>query len=267
MLDVSASIVLFNTPRSQVEKVATCFLNTELDAHLFLVNNGAYDDYDSIASDKRVTYVESGRNVGYGRAHNIAMRKTVFHANYHVVLNPDIYFADGTIEKVHAFMQENLNVVHAMPRIVYPGGEMQYLCKLVPSPFDLLVRRFPLPFNMRLTSRFELRDLDYDTVCDVPYLSGCFMFLRCSALVEAGLFDERFFMYPEDIDLTRRLHEINRTVYYPGATVVHEHARESYRNVRMLIVHVVNIARYFNKWGWLLDPSRKRINRRILSKV
>ncbi len=267
MLDVSASIVLFNTPKSQVEKVATCFLNTNLDTHLFLVNNGAYGDYDSIVSDKRVSYVESGRNVGYGRAHNIAMRTTVFRSEYHVVLNPDIYFADGTIENVYAFMQENVDIAQSMPHIVYPSGEMQYLCKLVPSPFDLLVRRFPFLPNIRSTRKFELRDLDYDTVCDVPYLSGCFMFLRCAALIEAGLFDERFFMYPEDIDLTRRLHEISRTVYYPGATVVHAHARDSYRNVRMFVVHVVNIARYFNKWGWLFDPSRKRINRRILSKV
>ena len=51
---------------------------------------------------------------------------------------------------------------------------------------------------------------------DVPYLSGCFMLFRVAALRRVGLFDERFFMYPEDIDLTRRIHAEFRTVFFQG---------------------------------------------------
>jgi len=74
--------------------------------------------------------------------------------------------------------------------------------------------------------------------CSEPQLYG-----------QIGFFDERFFMYPEDIDITRRMHTEFRTVFYPGATVVHDHARQSYKSMRALWVHLYNLVRYFNKMG------------------
>ena len=103
--------------------------------------------------------------------------------------------------------------------------------------------------------RYELRFTGYRDVMDVPYLSGCFMLFRTSALKRVGLFDERFFMYPEDIDITRRMNAEFRTVFFPGATIVHDHARQSYKSAKLLLVHVVNTVKYFNKWGWIRDPG------------
>jgi len=102
---------------------------------------------------------------------------------------------------------------------------------------------------------------------DIPYLSGCFMLFRVSALRTVGLFDERFFMYPEDIDITRRMHTEYRTVFYPAATIVHDHARESYKSKRALWIHITNLIKYFNKWGWIRDPERSRINRETLRQI
>ena len=102
---------------------------------------------------------------------------------------------------------------------------------------------------------------------EVPYLSGCFMLLRTEALKNVGMFDERFFMYPEDIDLTRRIHRKYKTIFYPNVSVVHHHARASYQNVRLLAVHVWNLVRYFNKWGWFFDKERKKVNEFVLRKL
>ena len=60
---------------------------------------------------------------------------------------------------------------------------------------------------------------------NVPYLQGSFMFLRTKALKEVGLFYERFFMYPEDIDITRRMHKKYKTIFYPEVSIHHEHAK------------------------------------------
>ena len=65
----------------------------------------------------------------------------------------------------------------------------------------------------------------YDEVMEVPFLSGCFMFLRSEALRKVGLFDERMFMYVEDTDLTRRMGQHFKTLYYPNAYVYHQYAR------------------------------------------
>ena len=157
------------------------------------------------------------------------------------------------------FMEDSPSVGLLMPKIVYPDGSTQYLCKLIPTPADLFVRRFAIGPLKALASkkieRFELRFTGYDREMDVPYLSGCFMLFRTSALKRIGLFDERFFMYPEDIDITRRMYAEFRTVFFPGAIVVHDHGREVYKSKRALLVHTINLIRYFNKWGWI------RINR------
>jgi GT2 family glycosyltransferase len=180
------------------------------------------------------------------------------------VVNPDITFEPEILDKIAACMNKNAEIGHLMPKVFYPDGQIQYLCKLLPTPFDLIFRRFlPASWTEKRSRKFEMRDSDYNKIMDVPYLSGCFMFLRINALKEVGLFDERFFMYPEDIDLTRRMHQKFRTVFYPEVSVVHHHAQSSYKNHRMLWIHISNMIRYFNKWGWIFDKERNKINKLI----
>ena len=102
---------------------------------------------------------------------------------------------------------------------------------------------------------------------EVPYLSGCFMFLRTASVKEVGFFDERFFMYPEDIDLTRRINEKYKTIYFPEVSIVHNHGKESYKRGDMLLVHTTNMIKYFNKWGWFYDLKRVKTNQNILRKL
>jgi GT2 family glycosyltransferase len=71
-------------------------------------------------------------------------------------------------------------------------------------------------------------------------------------------------MYPDDIDLTRRMHEKYATRYYPDVEVVHAHAAESRKNLKMMMIHSVNMIRYFNKWGWFFDQKRRKINKHVL---
>ncbi|WP_374166381.1 glycosyltransferase family 2 protein [Arcticibacter sp. MXS-1] len=264
---VTASIVLYNTDAS-VKKTIESFLACSLHVKLYLIDNSPGDTLRSLASDPRVEYIHSGANLGFGRAHNVAVREVIDSSPYHLVLNPDISFERGVIEELYTFMEKNRGVGHVMPKVYYPDGSTQYLCKLIPTPFDLIFKRFlPASFSDKRMERFQLRSSGYNKEMDVPYLSGCFMFLRTSALREVGLFDERFFMYPEDIDLTRRIHRKYRTVFYPEVSVIHAHAAESYKSFRMLYIHIANMVRYFNKWGWLFDAERRRINQNILSKV
>ena len=152
-----------------------------------------------------------------------------------------------------------------MPKIIYPNGEIQFLCKLLPTPIDLFLRRFvPSSFAKNSIAFNQLEFTGYSRIMEVPYLSGCFMFLRLESLKDVGLFDERYFMYPEDIDLTRRINEKYKTMFYPKAEVIHNHAKESYKSLKMLRIHTVNMIKYFNKWGWLFDKKREITNKRIL---
>ncbi len=219
--------------------------------------------------DDRVRYIFMNKNVGYGRGHNAALRESISDdAPFHLVMNADIVVRAEDIDCLCAYMEEHPEVGQIMPRVVYPSGELQYLCKLLPTPFDVFGRRFlPQRWIGKHNARYELRQSGYDRCMNVPYLSGCFMLLRTIAVQRAGLFDERYFMYPEDIDLTRRIHRQYATLYYPDVTIVHNHRKGSYHSMRLLWIHIVNMCRYFNKWGWFWDKERSLVNRATLSSI
>jgi GT2 family glycosyltransferase len=216
-----------------------------------------------------VTYIFTNKNLGYGSAHNIAIRKTIEqNVPFHLVVNPDISFKPGILTEIVDFMNNNSEIGLLMPKILYSNGEIQYLCKLIPTPFDLIFRRFlPKSLIVKRTHKFELLDSGYNQIMDVPYLSGCFMFLRTEAIRQVGMFDERFFMYPEDIDLTRRIHRKYRTIFYPFSEIIHLHAQSSYFSLKMLFIHSINMIRYFNKWGWIFDKERRIVNKEIIKKI
>ena len=268
---ITVSLVAYKHSVEVLQPVLRSVLQSRSYA-FFLVDNGQSSELKQYCKELQyceVYYIPS-ENHGFGAGHNVAIRKAMdLGADYHVIVNPDISFAPGTIEKIIAFMEQNPDIGLVMPKTIYPDGRMQYNCKLVPSPVDLIFKRFlPKSWTRKRMDYFMMKWADYEKTMDVPYLCGCFMVFRMAALKKIGLFDERFFMYPEDIDITRRFYSGGyRTVYYPEAVVVHAHEAASYKSGKMLWIHISNMIRYFNKWGWILDPERKRINREILSKV
>lgn len=260
---INASIVLYKHSWLELEQLILTLQNSERVHKIYLIDNSP----TPLSEFKRdgVCYFYTGKNLGYGSGHNIAIRKTLQQdVDYHLVLNPDIVMSEGVIKELEDFMNAHPESGQLMPKIVYPDRQTQYLCKLLPRPSDLFIRRF-LPGNWarRAKHRFEMRESGYNKIMEVPYLSGCFMFLKVEALRKVGLFDERYFMYPEDIDLTRRIHKHFKTLFYPNVEVIHKHERDSYKSFSMLLTHTINLIRYFNKWGWIIDNEREAINKRI----
>ncbi|GBU08432.1 glycosyl transferase family 2 [Bacteroidales bacterium] len=235
---------------------------------LFLIDNSPSPnlEFESFG----VSYIFCGKNIGYGAAHNIGMRKSLLQDNifYHLVVNPDIELAEDVIGKLVLFMEKNPKIANVMPKVVYPDGRLQYLCKLIPTPVDLILKRFlSKELHEERINKFQLKFTAYDKVMSVPYLSGCFMFLRVNALRKVGLFDERFFMYPEDIDLSRRLFKHYDTAMYPEVQIIHRHEAASYKSFKMLWIHSINMIKYFNKWGWIFDKERSLVNKDLLQNL
>lgn len=263
---ITASLVIYHNSRREINTLLDSVLRSPIDK-LYIIDNSRHDLYRTLEQrSPRICYIHN-INDGYGAAHNIAMREAIrLRAKYHIVINPDIYFSEGTIESLIKYMDNHKDIGWVMPKILYPSGEVQHLCKLLPTPYDLIIRRF-LPKRLlgRVRDRFNPKISDREL--NMPYLSGCFMFLRVSALRKVGLFDERFFMYGEDLDLSRRMHRQYKTIYYPGAAVVHAHRAESYHSGKMLWVHIENIAIYFNKWGWFFDSERRKVNKKVRREI
>lgn len=258
---LNASIVLHNPNWQQVSDLTDALLQSKHINHIYWIDNSPISNCPQ-SVDTRIKYHYNQQNIGYGAAHNIAIRESIYdNIPYHLVINPDIILEPAALDQMLYFISSHSEIGSLMPKVIYPNGELQYLCKLLPSPLDVFGRRFlPRKWMKHRNHNYEMRASGYDKLMNVPYLSGCFMLLRTQAAEEVRLFDERFFMYPEDMDLTRRIHRNYLTVYYPHASIIHNHEKASYKSLRMLWIHIVNMCRYFNKWGWFCDKERKLFN-------
>jgi GT2 family glycosyltransferase len=266
-VEASCCIVCYHNPPDQVERLLASVTMARPAMLVYLIDNSRTDALRALAGRAGAVYRHQPDNPGYARAHNWALNAAAAAGSrYHLVLNPDVQLPLDGIGKLLAYMEAHPDVGLVAPRVHYPDGRLQPLCKLLPHPLELAVRRF-FPLLHRSSgrlARYELHGSGYSQVMDVPALSGCFMLMRVETVLRVGLFDERFFLYFEDVDLSRRVGRVARTVFVPHVAIVHDYGRGSYRNWRLLWHHMVSAARYFNKWGWVRDPERDRINARAL---
>lgn len=268
---ITASIVLYNTKCEDINNVINSYSPSK-ERILYLIDNSSEElSYAKELACEYIKYTHNDKNLGYGTGHNIGISEAIkVESEYHIVLNPDIFFEPVLIDELKEYMDRNKDVVYILPKVVYPNGEMQYLCKLLPTPFDLIFRRFfpCIGVLRKMNDRYVLKESGYDRIINPPCLSGCFMFMRTKVLKEEKLFfDERFFMYCEDFDFMRRLHRVGKTVFYPYVTIVHNHAKESYKSLKMLMMHIKSACLYFNKYGWIVDKERIRMNNEILDEI
>jgi GT2 family glycosyltransferase len=262
--EISASIVTYENAPNELSKLFNSISMSSKSMRVIVVDNSPSDKLRTQAAKYDVDYIWHGENHGFGAGHNIAINKTLDCAKYHLVVNPDVAFNADVIESLYTFMEEHPLIGLVMPQILYPDGSKQHLCKLLPSPFDLFLRRFlgaaGRVFLRNRWEQYELRDLDMSVVREVPNLSGCFMFMRTSVLRKVGVFDERYFMYLEDVDLCRRIGSVSQTVFYPHVSIVHGYAKGSYQSAELLRHHAISALKYFSKWGWFFDPQRVQLN-------
>ncbi len=270
-MKLHATIVLYEDNDESLKKAIFSFLDTPLVVKLYLIDNSSTSRLKYLQKlDSRIEYIYTGDNLGFGKAHNIALQKSIdAGVDYHLVLNPDIYFEAGVLEELSDFMEKNKDVANVMPKVFYPNGDLQYLCKLLPTPKELIARRFIKNEQTlhKINYSYELREFGYDKILNVPSLSGCFMFLRVECLKELGLFDENIFMYMEDIDLNRRLHAKYKTIFYPNVSITHVHAKESYKRKWLLFQHIKSTIYYFNKYGWFFDRFRTKKNKEVKKSI
>ncbi|WP_375287579.1 glycosyltransferase, partial [Sphingomonas sp.] len=267
--DLVGSCVLFRTPVSEVVRMVDQFGQSRLRTHLFFVDNSPTPlDLPAFDPD-RVSVLRPGRNLGYGAGNNRALYASAGWSRHFLILNTDLVFDGAGLDRMVAYLDAHPDVALAAPRVVYPDGRLQTLCRLLPTPADLLGRQFRpgAAATERRNRRYEFRDWGYDHPAQFPFLSGCFMLARREALEAIGGFDERFFLYGEDVDLSRRLHARARTMFVPAMTIIHDYRSRVSMKPHLLRLMITNLARYFAKWGWLIDRDRDAVNRRTIEEL
>ncbi len=266
---ISASLVAYHNSTNEIKSVADAFLASGMNCLLFIVDNSSNRDLEVIGTDERIKYIHNDSNLGFGKAHNIAIRKAIsMNIAYHFILNPDVNFQPEIIVSLIDKINSDPGIGAIMPKVLNLDQSIQYLPKLLPSPGLLLIRVFrPLRWLMKgVYSNHVLKNKE-DIEMNVPSLSGCFSLYNLSVLREVGIFNEKFFMYFEDTELSRRIHRNYKTLYYPAVTILHGHSRGAAKNFRLFRIFVKSTIIYFNMYGWVFDKERKQINRKVLRQL
>jgi len=251
MPDLTISIVTFNNEKTIKKCVESIFdhMDSRLSFKLYIIDNKSTDNTLNIIrniSDK-IIIIENNKNIGFGAGHNKVLGS--LDSRYHLVVNPDITIENNCIYEMAEFMDKNKDIGLLSPKIKFPDGRMQYLCKRNPTFFDLFIR-FLLPmFFKKRQYHFEMRETGYDKEFEIEYASGCFMFFRAEIFQQINGFDERFFLYLEDADITRRVNQISKTVFYPYNYMIHEWQRGTHNNLKLMWIDMQSALYYFRKWG------------------
>lgn len=260
---VIASIVIYKHTYKDLESTLMSLFSTDSIQKIILVDNDA-SNWAKDFKHEKVTYVKSDGNFGFGYGHNIAIKKFAKESDLFLICNPDIAFDHLQFEKLVNFALNRKEGLF-LPKIVYQDGENQYGARMLPSPLNLFARRFlSQNYAKKLDETYLLKKFDLSKPIFAPYLHGCFMLFKSKALLDLNGFDERFFMYMEDVDLSRRCAQQFGNIYYADAEVIHLHEQGSYSSKKLMKAHIRSAVQYFNKWGWVYDKNRDILNSKCI---
>jgi GT2 family glycosyltransferase len=267
-IEFTSSIVLYKNAANTLSDAILSFLNKDFNMLLYLIDNSPTDELKYLVTHNRISYIHNPSNPGFGAAHNIAIQKAIeLGSKYHFVVNPDVYFNEDVVTPMVEYMKINSSIGMMMPQILNLDGTIQNLPKLLPSPLSIFLRKLRKPKKAyeKFINEYELRQVPTDIIYNAPILSGCFTLLNLEAIKKVGFYDDAFFMYFEDWDLSRRMHQHYKTIYFPLVFVFHGYESGANKSSFLFKIFLNSAITYFNKWGWFFDKNRNKINKEALS--
>ncbi|MBP3442860.1 MAG: glycosyltransferase family 2 protein [Clostridia bacterium] len=246
---VTGSIVTYNNMSTIDMTLKTLYEYTkDIDFKLYVVDNNSTDGTVEYIKENypQVELIAMKENKGFGAGHNEVIR--LIDSEYHAIINPDIVFVENAIKKMVEYLELNKDIGILSPKICFPNGKEQILGKKNPHLKYIFASRFRGDEPGKLLKEYAMLDCDLTKPTDIENATGCFMMFRTSVLKKTGGFDERYFMYFEDADITREAKKYSRVVYYPDAVVSHVWNRDSKHNFKLLAIHIHSMLKYYWKW-------------------
>ena len=241
MSSFGVGLVSYNMTSKEINSLTLSF-REENPEYMVVVDNSPLPKSRKEFEKSGWEYIHNPLNPGFGASHNLIFNKYGKTVDYHLVVNPDIVFSGKVISNLAEFLDATSDAGCVMPKIYYPNGRIQLLAKLLPAPQDWIIRRLPFKtIKNKINRRLELHCFDHESgTFKIPFASGCFLLLKTKVIADIGFFDERFFMYCEDSDLSRRLWENLSYPYYTSCvSVTHQYRKGSSTNFILFLTHEV----------------------------
>jgi len=289
MVDISVIIVSWNARNFLLKCLESLY--REQTAHsieLIVVDNASSDGSAEAVKENypEVILIQNYTNLGFAKANNIGLQKST--GRYVYLINSDVEVLEGCIDRLYDFMEANPQIGMTGPRILYPDGTLQVTCRKFPSlwnNFCLTTGLNKILPSSALFSSDQMFYFTHDAIRPVDVLAGCFLTVRREAMNKVGLFDERFFIYAEDIDWCRRFWNANwKIVFFPEAEATHygggsssnsplrfsleqeramiQYWKKHHRTLAIIILLIISFSKHLTRllWSMLLyaiKPSKR----------
>ena len=250
---VSICVVTHNNESKILDLMKSIFENTrDINFEVFLVDNASNDATTGLVERNypQVKIIKLKENKGFSFANNQILNR--LNSKYHVVINPDIIFESNVFKELADYLEQNENVAIITPKVLSEDGSIQYLAKKEPKLKYLLAGRLKNFFKFlgKYHDEYVMKektDKEKEPF-EIENCTGCFMMIKTEVFKKLKGFDQRFFMYFEDVDLSIRARKYGKIIFYPKTHVIHLWERASAKNLKFLLIHISSMIKYFSKW-------------------
>ncbi len=262
VLKLSACIVVYNGAEEALKAAASVLCCTRRwPLTLYLVDNASPDGSGAAlekaladgrlapGAGQQVQVIRRPENGGFGTGHNTVLPR--LDSDFHFILNPDILLQADTLSDMAEWAAAHPAAVMARPALVFPDGTPQALPLRRCSALALVYRQMGfLQCLKAFNDRYVMAGEDLSRPVQIEFCTGSFSMVRTGTFREIGGFDEDYFMYVEDADLTQKMLRRGEVWLLPQFTAVHAWHRAPHTDSSHFRLQLKSMARYFRKWGF-----------------
>lgn len=249
---ITISIVAYNNYNKIIQVVN--LVNTyakKLSKEIMIIDNSSHKEKKNIEKLKsidEVKYIDAKKNLGYGKANNLAYDQAS-DSDYFAVINPDILLEEDSFSKIVKYLDNNPETGAVIPKIIDSDNKILPVYRRNLTLANVITR-YINPFGIFDNfNKFNImQDHDFNQVFQVPFGQGSFLVIRSSIFKKINGFDERYFMYLEDADLCRKINEVSKLEYFPYTEVTHQWQKGSHKSFKLMFIHFRSMYKYFKKW-------------------
>lgn len=247
-LNISISIVTYNSKKDILECIDSIKRYTKFYPYkIYISDNNSNDGIIPLikATHPDITILENKKNLGFGSAHNKVIN--IVESDYHAIINPDILFTNDIIKQLVSIMESDPKIALIAPQTLNIDGTRQHLPKRNPNFLYLLsgILSNKFSFMQKYRDEYTMANQELDLLEEVEILTGCFMLFKTKTLRTLKGFNEAYFMYFEDLDITRRAKKLGKTIFSKDTVVFHRWERESHKSKKLFLMHLKSMFIYF----------------------
>ncbi len=253
-MDLSCIIVNYQNNKSLKDCLDSIYQTIEeIDFEVIIIDNSEKGPILQSLKEiyPKVQIIYNPTNVGFSKANNQAAK--IARGEFLFILNPDTILKEQAGNTMFRYIRSNMEIGALGPKVVNFDGSLQYSCRRYPNLWTGLFNRYSifsrlLPKN-RFTNRYLMLDFDHNETLSVDWLSGCCLMIPKSVFEEVNGFDENYFLFNEDVDLCRMVHQTGKKViYFPEAKIIHKVSTSNRKTTaKVIIQRHLGMMYYFKK--------------------